>query len=338
MKLHESHQGSVRTKQRARLVVYWPGIDNDIDNVILACKRCQDFLLANCKEPIISKPSPVRPFQEIAGDFCCYGGKDYLILDIIPMGHNTTSFALISALRQSFCRTGVPDVFWSDQGPQFMSKQFHDFASQWGFKHATSTLRYPQSNGKSEATVKSMKKLIRTSWRGRSVDEDVLTRALLQYRNTPSRKDGLAPAQKLYGTPVQDTLPAHHRAFSHVWQKRMLDAEKSTLENKERAVEYYNQHAHTLPDIRVGSNVAVHNSETKQWDIYGIVVDVGPYHRYSVKLNSGRILVRNRRFLRRQIPASIGPCASVVAPLREIPRRSSRPYHRSKRLIEEITF
>ena len=55
------------------------------------------------------------------------------------------------------------------------------------------------------------------------MDEDVLTRALLRYRNTPSRKDGLAPAQKLYGTPVQDT---HHRAFSHVWQKRMLDAEK----------------------------------------------------------------------------------------------------------------
>ena len=90
-----------------------------------------------------------------------------------------------------------------------MSKQFHDFGSQWGFKHATSTPRYLQSNGKSEATVKSMKKLIRTSWRGRSVDEDVLTRALLQYRNTPSRKDGLAPAQKLYGTPVQDRLPAH---------------------------------------------------------------------------------------------------------------------------------
>ena len=28
--LHESHQGSVRTKQRARLSVYWSGIDNDI--------------------------------------------------------------------------------------------------------------------------------------------------------------------------------------------------------------------------------------------------------------------------------------------------------------------
>ena len=38
-KLHESHQGpgSVRTKQRARLTVYWPGIDNCIDSVILSC-------------------------------------------------------------------------------------------------------------------------------------------------------------------------------------------------------------------------------------------------------------------------------------------------------------
>ena len=32
--LHESHQGLVRTKQRARLIVYWPGLDNDIDNII----------------------------------------------------------------------------------------------------------------------------------------------------------------------------------------------------------------------------------------------------------------------------------------------------------------
>jgi len=31
-------------------------------------------------------------------------------------------------------------------------------------------------------------------------------RALLQYYNTPSRKDGLSPAQKLFGNPVQDIL------------------------------------------------------------------------------------------------------------------------------------
>jgi len=31
--LHELYQGTLRTKQRARLTVYWPGID-DIDNLI----------------------------------------------------------------------------------------------------------------------------------------------------------------------------------------------------------------------------------------------------------------------------------------------------------------
>ena len=59
--IHESHQGSVRTKQRARLTVYWPGMDNAIDNVIFNCQKCQDHLPSNAKEPIIQKPRPLRP-------------------------------------------------------------------------------------------------------------------------------------------------------------------------------------------------------------------------------------------------------------------------------------
>ena len=44
-KLHESHQGNVRTCERARLAVYWPGIDQDIEKVIIkACQICQDEL------------------------------------------------------------------------------------------------------------------------------------------------------------------------------------------------------------------------------------------------------------------------------------------------------
>ncbi len=113
--LHNSHQGSVRTKQRARLVVYWPGIDNDIDNIILSCKQCQDHLPANHSEPIVTKPRPDRPFQEIGADFCAYGGQEFLILvdcysdwpDIIPMGRNTTAPRLIAALKKAFCRTTV---------------------------------------------------------------------------------------------------------------------------------------------------------------------------------------------------------------------------------------
>ena len=97
--LHESHQGAVRTQQRARLSIYWPGINNDIDNTILACQKCQDRLPSNAKEPIVQKPRPSRPFQEIAGDLCHHAGLNYLITvdcytdwpDISPLGNDTTS-------------------------------------------------------------------------------------------------------------------------------------------------------------------------------------------------------------------------------------------------------
>jgi len=88
-------------------------------------------------------------------------------------------------------------------------------------------LRYPQSNGEIEASVKTMKKLIRTSWTGRILDEDKLCRALLQYCITPSLKGGISPAQKLYGHPVQDSLPAHHRSFSPEYQHKTAKVESN---------------------------------------------------------------------------------------------------------------
>ena len=56
---------------------------------------------------------------------------------------------------------------------------------------------HPQNNGKAEATVMFMKKLISAAWIGRSVNWDHLARALLQYRNTPCWKDGDLPKRCL---------------------------------------------------------------------------------------------------------------------------------------------
>ena len=92
------HQGAVRTN-RAKLTVYWPGINNDIDNVILTCKQCQDSQPSLPKEPLTVEPRPSRPLQELAVDFCSYAGCDFLIIvdchadwtDIIHMDHNTTT-------------------------------------------------------------------------------------------------------------------------------------------------------------------------------------------------------------------------------------------------------
>ena len=109
-----------------------------------------------------------------------------------------------------------------------------------------------------------MKKLIQTH---RYIDDDKLTRTLLQYRNTPSRKDGLSHAIKSFGKPIQDTLPARRRAFSEQWQRNTVEAQKQATNTKDDVEKYYNQHLHTLPDINIRSHVAIQNSYTKHWEI-----------------------------------------------------------------------
>ena len=356
--LHEAHQGALRTKQRARLTIYWPGLDNDIDNIILNCQQCQDHLSRNVKEPIIQKSQPARPFQEVAVDLCSYAGHDYLIMvdchtdwpDIIPMTHNTTASQITTALRQAFCRTAIPDVLWSDGGPQFTSHHFSQFAQQWSFIHKTSSPHYPQSNGKIESTVKSMKKLIYTAWNGRYLDYNKFCRVLLQYRNTPSRKDGLSPAQKLYGHPVQDSLPAHRRSFLKEWQRKAEVAEKQVEATQQFSAKYYNQHAHPLTEIGIGSNVAIQNPRTKLWDTYGIITAISPNRKYYIKTSSGRVFVRNRRFLRRRVPMSMPTCMTQYLPVdqtaRDTPvnqttqelRRSARTRQPPNRLVEDPTW
>ena len=338
-------------------MLYWPGLDNDIDNIVLSCSQCQDNLPSNVKEPLMNRPKPTRPFQELAADFCSYAGRNYLVLvdchtdwpTVVPMGADTTAAKLITAMNELFCRTAAPDIFWSDGGPQFTSRQFHRFSERWGFRHCTSSPYYAQSNGKAEATVKSMKKIIRAAWNGRYLEEEMLCRALLQYRNTPSVKDGVSPAQKLYGHPIQDIIPAHDRSFDMTWQSNAEEAEDKAEAALEKATRYYNQNAHPFPDIREGTHVAIQDPRTKMWNTYGMVTYVGPHRKYYIKTKTGRVLVRNRRFIRRRIPASLPrsnrnatssqtqsahdqPLPSTSKPT---PRRSTRQRKPTQRLVED---
>ena len=52
VRLHDSHRGAEATKRRARQVVYWPGIDSDIVNVVYACEPCQILQPSQQQEPL----------------------------------------------------------------------------------------------------------------------------------------------------------------------------------------------------------------------------------------------------------------------------------------------
>ena len=123
--------------------------------------------------------------------------------------------------------------------------------------------------------------------------------------NTPSHRDGLSLAQKLYRHPVQGIMLAHHRYFAKEWELKAEAADQQTHNTPLSSEAYYNQHASTLPDIQVESDVPIHNTKTKLWDIYGIMTHITPHKCYYIKTPSGRIVIRNHCFLHHCVPAFI---------------------------------
>lgn len=59
----------------------------------------------------------------------------------------------------------------------------------------------------------------------------------------------------------------------HLLQNGREEAEQHATNIQEQVEHYYNQHARAL---QVGSNVAIRNTVTKLWDIYGVETEVTP--------------------------------------------------------------
>ena len=106
---------------------------------------------------------------------------------------------VITHMKSCFARHGIPDIVMSDNGPQFKSADFIKFSLRYGFKHQTSSLRYPQANGEIERWVKTVKSLLKKS-------KDPSYIALMAYRATPL-ENGYSPAELLFGRMIQTTLP-----------------------------------------------------------------------------------------------------------------------------------
>lgn len=78
--LHAGHLGKEKTKERARRVVYWPGMDIAIDNVTRGCSRCQRELPSHPRETMMHHDQAVRPFQVLDMDFADHAGGKYLVV------------------------------------------------------------------------------------------------------------------------------------------------------------------------------------------------------------------------------------------------------------------
>ena len=167
-KIHQGHQGIGKCLERAKDSVWWPGIAGDVKSIVASCDHCQTFKPSQRKEPLVTTPLPDLPWQRIGVDLCQFERHEYLIIvdyhsrwiEIIHLT-TTTSSAVIAKMKDVFARLGLPQEVFSDNGPQFVSEQFRQFAKKCDFNHITSSPHLPNSNGEAERAVKTAKSILR---------------------------------------------------------------------------------------------------------------------------------------------------------------------------------
>ena len=214
--LHEGHFGCTRMKQLARRFVWWPGLDAELEALARGCQAC----VSKRAEPPQATRHPWEPtdgpWQRVHADFAGpLKGTWFLVMvdsfskwaEMIPM-KTTTSERTVAVMRTVFARLGLPLVLVTDNGPQFTSQEFAQFASSNGIRHVRVAPHHPSSNGMAERAVGSLKNSLKATLAADDSGgmELALARVLMAYRVTPHAATGRTPAEMLFGRNLRTRM------------------------------------------------------------------------------------------------------------------------------------
>lgn len=297
-RIHEGHFGITKCKERGKQSVWWPEINKQIKDMVAKCQHCLEKRPTQRKEPLLPSALPDRPFQKVGVDICEVKKNQYLVLEDyysryleIMYLSNTSSRTVIFKLKSCFARYGIPECLVSDNARQFTSTDFRQFATQWNFKHVTSSPRFPQCNGKAERAVRTAKEIMK--------QEDIFL-ALLAYRTTPLVELGVSPAQLMFDRQIRSTMPCLPQKLKHNCVPR------ETLEFRDRRAkqkqkENFDRHygVRNLPKLTPGDPVLVKTDDEKMWKTPARVVEEVAPRSYVVRTEFHGNLRRNRRHLQK---------------------------------------
>ncbi|KAL5486983.1 hypothetical protein EMCRGX_G019531 [Ephydatia muelleri] len=295
-KIHAGHMGITKCTQRAKEVIFWPGMSQEIANIVQKCQTCREFQASNAKEPMFQEQVLHGPWEMIASDLFHFNGADYLLIvdyysKFIEFSRlsDTLSKTIITHTKSIFARHGIPQKVRTDNGPQFSSREYKLFAEKWGFDHITTSPLHPQSNGLAERSVQIIKRMLKKSL---ATGQDVYLN-LLELRNTSIGELG-SPAQLLMSHRLQTSLPVKPAQL----EPKVINPEhvKSILEkNSRQQKKYYDKGSKSLAPLHIGDSVYIQLD--KHWSPATITDIADTPRSYIVTTTEGKTYRRNRRHL-----------------------------------------
>ena len=245
--------------------------------MVRRCPECARDATHN-QEPLIPTALPQYPWQRVGSDLFVLNGTNYLLVvdyfsrfpEIVRL-RETTSSAVIKALRKLFARYGVPETVVSDNGPQYSSHEFTD---------VTGSPHHPRSSGQAERTVKTVKSLLKSS-----PDPHL---SLLSYRSTPLPWCNLSPAELLMGRKIRTDLPQTSETLTPLWPylDQFREVNKAFKEKQKKDFDRRHQ-VRELPELPDNIEVWI---TTHGRPVSGTVLNPAPEPRsYIVQAPSGNI-------------------------------------------------
>ena len=203
---HEGHQGVVKSKQRLRSKVWWPGIDSDIERRCKICHGCQLVSRPCVPEPLRRTRLPKRPWQTPAVDMLGPSPSGHYLLVLVDyfsrfvevsIMKSVTSELVIRELEKIFAVHGNPESLKTDNGSQFISNECSSFLKENDIYHLTSTPFWLQANGEVERQNRSLLKAIKIAHVETKDWKREMLKFLQAYRSTPHSTTGVSPAELL---------------------------------------------------------------------------------------------------------------------------------------------
>ncbi|MDD9361374.1 MAG: DDE-type integrase/transposase/recombinase, partial [Anaplasma sp.] len=211
---HETHQGIVRTISIVRDRYWWPRMDEYIKYKVQHCTVCN-----STDKAVKTAPAPLQPVQfpeqpwdklglDIVGPIDKAPPSQRFFIVLVdyhskwPEAQHTstaTSATVISFLKNIFAREGLPREIVTDNGVQFVSREFEEFLQQHGIKHLKSSLYHPQSNGQVERFNRVLKSCLQLATVQRRPLPEAVQEYLEAYRRTAHPVTGQPPSVLLHG-------------------------------------------------------------------------------------------------------------------------------------------
>ncbi|UYV76949.1 K02A2.6-like [Cordylochernes scorpioides] len=302
-----SHPSITKTCKLITQCYWWKGITTDIKNYVRSCKSCQ--LVKVRHEPtlgeMITPTSNIQPLQMIGCDTIVLGtaaaNTKHKFIQVF-VDHATrylwayptitnTAQAVTQCLDKIIKSVNSINTILTDNGKNFISKEFNKFLSLQGIKHTYTSPYHPQCNGICEKLNDTIMTKLRIAVleKPRCKWSSLLPQVVKNYNSTPHDVTGFSPLFLMYGIGnVPEFADQTPITIEEARKKASLRTEqiRNVYISKDKPLKKVTVKRRGFPRfpyltglfLRVGKPVDLVHPEKKEWDSSGY----GPFNQINL--------------------------------------------------------